>query len=113
MGRPNGQNPTRTARRTITCFAHGGEEGWEGICVDFDIAVQGETFEEVQLLLVEAVRTYVETAMKEEPTVRDELLNRVAPFGVRARLAFGFLWHTLRHRKDGGDTAGFSMPCPA
>ncbi len=101
-------------KRTLTCFAHGTNGIWEGTCIDFDIAVQGTSFEEVKNLLHESIATYVSSAMKEEPRVRDQLLNRRAPLLVRAQLALGFLWHVLRHKNHGDDhSAGFSMPCPA
>ena len=101
-------------KRTITCFAHGNRDSWDAICIDFDIAVQGESFDEVRQLLGDAVATYVTSAMAEQPEDRDRLLNRRAPLRVRAKLAFGFLWHVLRHKNPGDDqSAGFSMPCPA
>ena len=101
-------------QRTLTCFASGNtEKGWEAICVDFDIAVQGDSFEEVYKLINEAIQTYVESALAEEPSVRDRLLHRSAPWWLRTRLAIGFLWHALRHKNDGGNAAGFSMPRPA
>ena len=101
-------------KRTLMCFAHGNGSAWEAICIDFDIAVQGTSFEGVKKLLDESIATYVRSAMKETPEVRDQLLNRRAPLLVRARLALGFLWHVLRHKNHGDDqSAGFSMPCPA
>jgi hypothetical protein len=44
--------------RTVLCFAQGREGRWEGICLDYDIAVAGRSFEEVRAVLTEAVRTY-------------------------------------------------------
>jgi predicted RNase H-like HicB family nuclease len=101
-------------QRTLTCFASGSAvEGWEAICIDFDIAVQGESFEDVFRLMTEAIQVYVDSALAEEPSVRDRLLHRSAPWWLKTRLAIGFLWRALRHKSDGGSAAGFSMPCPA
>ena len=115
MNRPlkTSQIGPKRISRTLTCFAKGSEDGWEAICVDFDLAVQGDSFEDVHTLLMEAISGYVESALHEEPEVRDRLLNRSAPIWVRTRLALSFLWGALRHKNNGHDTAGFSMPCPA
>ena len=49
----------------LTCYATGDSGGWEAICVDFDIAVQGKSFEEVFQELKVAIREYVESAKQE------------------------------------------------
>ena len=98
--------------RTVLCFAHGHEGAWEAICLDYDIAVAGRSFEEVKALLDLAIATYVEDAMKEDERTRRALLNRRAPFHVRARHVAGFLFAALR-RRDHETQVGFSLPCPA
>lgn len=100
--------------RTVLCFAHGRDGAWEAICLDFDIAVAGRSFEEVKRLLDHALATYVEDAVKEGEPARKALLNRRAPFHVRARSIAGFLFAALRHRGRHRETqVGFSMPCRA
>lgn len=66
--------------RSFLCYAHGRDGDWEAICVDLDVAVQGASFEEVQMLLNEAVVEYVDAPMFETPKVRAQLLNRKAPW---------------------------------
>ena len=44
------------------CFAKGRPGEWEAICLDYDIAVQGRSFEEVEKFLSEAIDDYVESA---------------------------------------------------
>jgi len=56
---------TAVAERLVLCLARGRPGDWEAICLDFDIAVQGESFEQVENLLMTSVRAYVEDAMKE------------------------------------------------
>jgi hypothetical protein len=63
----------------VVCFAHGRPGDWEGICLDFDIAVQGESFDEVRRALQAAVSDYVSAAMDEEPETREKLLKRSTP----------------------------------
>jgi predicted RNase H-like HicB family nuclease len=68
-----------TTGKQVLCFAQWRDGDWEGICLDFDIAVQGRSFEEVKAALEEAVDTYVEDALREEQSVARQLLRRAAP----------------------------------
>lgn len=101
----------------LLCFARGRPGEWEAICLDYDLAVQGETFQDVERLLEISIEDYVESARQEAPAIRDRLLNRTAPARVRLGYFLGFLWHGLRHRRnrDNGDRLehSFQMPCPA
>ena len=99
--------------RRLQCYAHGRAGDWEGLCVDLDIAVQGDSFDEVKRLLDEAVRTYVEDAAREEPEAQRRLLLRQAPFPVRLRLAVSYLAHLLFAGAGREMKAGFDLPCPA
>lgn len=103
-------------------IARGRQGHWEAICLDFDIAVQGRTFEEVSGLMAEAVTSYVDDAMKESETARAALLSRRAPWHVRAAwitgLAFAELTGRTKDRRghDGGTsstTVPFAVPCHA
>ena len=69
---------------SLLCFARGNDRGWEAICVDFDIAVQGGSFDAVRTLLDEAIASYVADAMEETSDVRARLLARRAPWIGRA-----------------------------
>lgn len=102
---------TRVAR----CIAHGRNGDWEAFCIDFDIAVQGRTLEEVKQALSEAICTYVEQAMAESPADRQRLLNRRMPLLTRIQLYWPFLVNALFPRKKGSrdHQAGFELPCPA
>ncbi len=101
----------------LTCFARGRPGEWEAICLDYDIAVQGRTFEEVEQLLGMSIDDYVESARQEPPDVRDRLLRRAVPTRVRLSYILGFVWHNLasRRRRDDGDRLehSFQMSCPA
>jgi hypothetical protein len=99
--------------RTVLCFAHGHEGAWEAICLDYDIAVAGRSFEEVKAVLGRAIATYVEDALKEDERTRRVLLNRRAPLHVRLRHITRFLSAALHgRRRDREAQVGFSMPCP-
>jgi hypothetical protein len=101
-------------QRNVLCFAHGSPGEWEAICLDYDLAAQGRSFDEVKALLERAIAAYVESAMREEPPARDALLRRRAPFWVRVGYVMRFLWAAIRHRSHGAESnAGFLIPCPA
>lgn len=97
----------------LLCYLRGHDDQWQGICVDLDIAVQAETQKAAFLLLETSIVEYLHSLRDEAPEVRHRLLNRKAPFRVRAALALDLLWHTIRRRKDTEFRAGFEMPCPA
>lgn len=97
--------------RRLRCYAHSEGAGWEGICLDLDIAVQANSLEEVVLLLNEAVGSYIEDAKAEEAATARRLLDRRAPLGVRLR----YLLAAMRHLVSGDRRraeASFDVLCP-
>ena len=70
-----------------TCYAWGNADGWEAICVDFDLAAQGDSFEEVRSELSDAIDTFVTYAAELPELERGRLLNRKALVGLRLKLA--------------------------
>ncbi len=93
----------------------GYQGGWEAICIDFDIAVQGQTLDGVVESLKTAISLYVERASELPQKEKDALLRRRAPWSVR----FGFLAHALASgwltpkASNGKTRAEFLIPCPA
>jgi hypothetical protein len=65
-----------------------GQDGWEAICVDFDIAVQGDSFADVTKKLCEALDCFAEYVDALPAEERERSLNRRAPRYGRARMAF-------------------------
>ena len=78
--------------RTLHCYASGRDGDWEAICLDLDIAVQGNSFEEVLRSLTEAVSLYLESVGALPEQQRAHLLHRPAPISVRLK----FLGYALR-----------------
>lgn len=99
----------------VKCYARGFPGRWEAICVDFDIAVQGRSFEDVKRLLEGAVKTYIEDACAEEPRVARRLLGRKSPLSLRLRLmlAHWFNQTIARRADDQKFQAGFDLHCHA
>jgi predicted RNase H-like HicB family nuclease len=102
-----------SAMSSVLCFAHGRGREWEAICVDFDIAVQGDSFDEVKAMLDEAVSGYIDAVMQEAEPVRARLLNRRAPWHVRATLTFKLIAFNIFRGRTGEAQASFPVLCPA
>lgn len=99
-------------QRFLTCYAREHEGAWEAWCLDLDIAVQGQTFDEVRATLDHAIGSYLSDAAAEAPAARDALLGRRAPFFARLRWLLPFVTHTLFARNRDGDTSvGFQVAC--
>jgi hypothetical protein len=101
--------------KKLICFARGREGDWEAICLNYDIAVHGRSFDEVEKLLSISIADYVESAMQEPPEAAARLLNRRVPRHVFLAYILAFLWHNIRGGGKGDDRLehSFQMPCPA
>jgi predicted RNase H-like HicB family nuclease len=99
--------------KLLRCYAEGRDGEWEAICLEFDIAVQGETFEQVFHDLKEAIHLYVESVLELPVVDQKRLLHRPAPMSLRIK----YLWHTLRSTFKSDDDnpkmrADFTAFCP-
>lgn len=97
----------------VHCYAEGKRGHWEAICLDFDIAVQGNSFEEVYRSLNEGIAAYMGYVSELPEEERSYFLNRKAPLSLRLR----FLWYAIK-QAFGGDInskerAEFLAPCNA
>lgn len=101
-------------RQTVHCIAKGRPGDWEAICLDFDISVQGASFEEVQTLLSEAIDSYVEFAEAADVETRRRLLSRRAPFHVIVKERLGVMLYKLKRKlRNGEEHRDFVAPCLA
>jgi len=100
--------------RILRCYARGQHGKWEAFCIDFDLAVQGDSFDEVYNSLAKAVGSYVERVHELPEADQERLLNRRAPLASRLTFLWGLVCSALRSR-DGDDDArhGYTLPCPA
>ncbi len=99
-------------RTYALCYAEGRGEDWEAICVDFDIAVQGRSFDEVYHGLTDAVQLYLESLTDLSAEDQARLLGRRAPLSVRMRLMWRILLSAFGRRTDDlSQRAEFTVPC--
>jgi hypothetical protein len=104
----------KSMRRRLLCVARGCDGDWEAICLDLDVAVQGESLDDVRSLLNQAICTYFEDARKEDDETRIRLVNRRVPFLTRLGYVLQLARHTLACSRDGdGLQASFEIPCHA
>jgi hypothetical protein len=100
---------------TLYCVARGRGAEWEAFCLDFDLAVQGRSADEVVGRLKAAIAQYIDSAMNEPEPIRSQLLNRHVPFWTtlmwRLRVAHWAL--TGSRKKAEESTFGFPVPCHA
>ena len=102
------------AVRKLLCSAEGSGNQWQALCLDFDIAVQGASFAEVQQSLSEAISDFVEAADMENEPARAKLLGRRTPVWVRLSMGLGNLAHFVFGPKQGAALqASFEVPCRA
>ncbi len=99
--------------RVLRCYAEGRDGEWEAICLDLDIAVQGESFEEVFRSLGDAISLYIESIANLPEAERSAFLDRPAPFSVRLRFLAQALRSMLRDHGDNDYWHQFTMPCAA
>lgn len=102
-------------QKVVRCYAEGRGGQWEAICLDFDIAVQGGSFNEVYHSLNNAVADYYEYVEALPEAERARFLNRKAPLFARIKFALAALPGILLNRRAQDDTErhGYTMLCPA
>lgn len=99
----------------LVCIAVEHSDGWEAFCLDFDLAVQGRSFDEVKRDLHQAIKMYVEAASAEPEPARSQLLCREAPFFTRLMWAWRLFLATISRRANRDTSAPIEFPvaCPA
>ncbi|MGQ0675964.1 MAG: hypothetical protein ACT4N4_07765 [Rhodospirillales bacterium] len=100
--------------RTITCYAEGSGDRWEAICLDFDIAVQGGSFDDVYRGLRDSIALYLDHVATLPEADRRRLLARRAPLAERMKFAYHAFRTGLGFNGGGGKQRHeFLLPCAA
>lgn len=71
----------------VQCYAYGKGNDWQAICVDFDIAVEGDSLQEAKESLNSCIQMYLERIAELPEAERKQLLRRKSPWYVRTGLA--------------------------
>ena len=91
----------------LRCMAEGRADSWLAVCVDLDIAVQGESFPEVRESLAKAIDMYLDRVGELPSAEQQQLINRRSPWHVRAK--FEFYRVLSKFKRDGGHRP-FTLP---
>lgn len=98
-GGANTMNPKQTILR---CYAEKKDNIWQAFCIDLNLAVQGETRDEVRTKLHQQIVSYLYDALEgEDKEYAAQLLNRKAPIGFRIKYAFYKILMNFYKAKDG------------
>ena len=73
----------------LRCYAEKKDGIWQAFCIDLNLAVQGETRDEVRAKLQRQIGSYLYDALEgEDKKYATQLLSRKAPIIFRAKYAF-------------------------
>lgn len=70
---------SQTMPKFVRCYAEGRGSEWEAFCLDFDLAVQGDSLEDVVKSLHEQINLYVEGVLELPAADQRRLFARRAP----------------------------------
>ena len=84
---------------SFRCFAYRSRQSWEAICADLDIAVFGDTINEVVAYLEICIQMHLEGVYELPPGEQDPLLVRRSPWYVWIKLAV-VTWLSGPHDKE-------------
>lgn len=85
---------------SFRCYAYSNRDRWHAVCTDLDIAVDGESYQEVEAALDICISMYLKSISELPESERRRLLTRRAPWHVRAWLAVSTWAHQLKRAKD-------------
>jgi len=102
----------RTEQPVIFCYAEGCADKWEAFCANFDLAVQGDSFDSVRHKLEEAIGLYLEGVLALPEEDQKRLLNRRAPWSVWLS-PFLHLARAAFTGRDDRSRHDFTFPSPA
>lgn len=100
----------------LLCYVERRGGDWEAVCFDYDIAVQGHSWQEVQERLTRAIYEHVEYAKSLPEPDRSRLLSRRVPLRTRFMFVMRTLAGALFPNHGGGngnERASFTYPCAA
>ena len=76
----------------LRCYANKHDDQWQAFCIDFGLAAQGDSYEEVKAKLSDMIREYLYDALVgEDKEYAEQLLQRKAPFKQTAT----YYWYSV------------------
>lgn len=99
----------KSTQLVLKCYAERKGDQWIAVCLDFDLAVQGDSAKEVRSKMHEMIVEYVGDALVgEDREYAGQLLSRRAPLRLYLK------WHTMKivsglRRTAGSIRNGFEL----
>ena len=82
----------------VKCYAEQEDNYWVAVCLNFNLAAQGDSFEEVKVKLEAMIAEYVFDALVgQDKAYAAQLLSRRAPLSVWLKYRFIKLKSTVLH----------------
>tara|TARA_R110001583_G_scaffold134993_1_gene286769 strand:- start:805 stop:1131 length:327 start_codon:yes stop_codon:yes gene_type:complete len=86
----------------LRCMAERKAEYWQAFCLDLNLAVQGDSFEDVRSKLHDQIGEYLYDALEgEDQQYAAQLLSRKSPLSIRARYRVNKFFSHLHSAKNG------------
>ena len=99
----------KSTQLILKCYAERKGDQWVAACLDFDLAVQGDSVEEVRGKMHEMIGEYVGDALVgEDRDYADQLLSRRAPFHVYLKW-YAMMFVSRLHHTAGSIRNGFEL----
>jgi hypothetical protein len=91
---------------------------WVGVCLNFGLAAQADTFDELCHKLHEQIRDYISEAFGQDSAHRDYLLSRRAPLRdylvyawIDLKITLAHLWHSMSRERIRIMRERIPLPC--
>ena len=82
----------------LKCYAQRYGQRWQAVCVDLDIAADGESFANAKESLATCIELYLEAVAESPPEEHARLLSRRSPLHVRFKFTVLTMLTGFRHR---------------
>mgnify|MGYP003388141686 FL=1 len=102
-------------KNLIRIYAEGQDKLWKVVCLDFDVAVRGDSFQDALESLDIAMSEYVQYIRRLPEDEQSALLGRKAPFALLIKFAWLVFQAIFKPNSngDGEGSAGIMLPSPA
>lgn len=101
-----------TIELLVRCYAQYNEGQWQAFCLNFDLAAQGETFDETRAKLEAMIKDYVFDALVgEDKAFAQQFLSRKAPLLHWVKYYYYAILSWLTHAQNTAYRL-FSEPLP-
>ena len=90
-------------------YVSGSGSDWQAICLDLDIAAQGQSMFEAKSILDSLVDDYLAEVRTLPDVDQKRLLKRKAPLGLRLSYHFGYALASLFAERSSGDRLSYAL----